>query len=177
MPLTPAALAHWTRRIRHTLTPALLTPSLAPARVLPPATLDDLHAFFRDLADTPLTPPLLRSTRVHRALLEIAEPGGGWPAGLAQRAEAVLAKWEGMIREVERRGIWGVGGRMEGCVAVRGVEEEGELVQAAGLEGGKGAEREWWAVEGAGRERSLSVGHAGFHVGESVPLFRLFALA
>ena len=174
MPLTPAALAHWTRRILHTLTPALLNPALAPSAVLPPATLEALHGFFRDLADTPVTAALLRRTRAHRALLAMAEPGGGWPAGLAARAEAVLARWADAVAAVERRGLWAPGGRMAGCVAVRGVEDEAELLSAAGLEGVGGAERrEWWAVEGARRERSRSVGHAGFHVGEyaSLPLY------
>ena len=169
MPLTPEILSQWTRRIRRTFTPALNNPNFTLSMVLPPATLEELHAFFRDLHDTPFDVRLLRRTRVHRALLEMAEPGGGWPEGLASRADIMLDKLGPLVRAVETSGLWAAGGPMAGCHLVSGVESFSDLVCELNLHGNN-ADREWWAVEGPSNEcTALQTGHVEFKVGWYVP--------
>ena len=147
------------------LTPGLNDPQLEPTTILPPSTLDELHAFFRELWDTPLTPTILKQTGVHRALLEIAEPGGGWPEGLSRRAESALAKWESFVTDVTQDGVWGPGGQMAGCVMVKGVEEL-KMMKMAGIEDAGAVGGEWWAVENPKAEDvALQTGHVGFEVG------------
>ena len=168
MPLTALNLGQWTRRIRTQLTPALNNPLLSPTAVLSPTILEELRLFFRALHETDVTPALLEATHVHRALLEIAEPGGGWPEGLARHAESQLALWETMLAEVEPPGgrLWAEGGRMHGCRLVAGAEACASLMRDCGLRAGFGR-REWWAVEGGHAEAlALQVGHVGFRVGE-----------
>ena len=121
----------------------------------------------------PMTHELLAQSRIHIALSEMAEPGGGWPDALSGRAERVLERWEAELGSLMGIGqaLWA--GRMKGCVKVvaRGGEAGSVVGVVEDLFEGR-SKRSAWVIEG-GKERgfSLRTGHIGFEVGECVDTY------
>ena len=156
LPLTKDVLLTWAHTILSDLAPALLSYTSSPEDFFSKSLKDDLNHFFARLSATTFTRDLVRTTQIHTALMEVAEPGGGWPDGFANKAEIALRKMEkevGGFRGLGT-GLWDEGGRLEGCQEVQ-------------LLDGKRA----WVVEmreGKKVEDALVAGDLGFRVGRFV---------
>ena len=64
-----------------------------------------------------MTLDLLRSSRIHKALMVIPATGDAfWPMDIQVRAEELMAKWEDELGPLKnlRADLYGPGGRMEG---------------------------------------------------------------
>lgn len=150
--LTPESLRLWSLHVSNSLSPALAE-ALVPSEVLLPADCDEINRLFNALTLLYVTPCLLKKTQIHLALQHICEPGGGWPNGMSNRAESLLAKWENSIGELKPIDdvVWGEDGALAGCV---------EIISTSGKRG--------WIIkmeEGRRPNDSLAVGDLGFKSG------------
>ena len=76
-----------------------------------------LRSIFKILEATPMTLDLLRSSRIHKALMVIvATEDASWPMDILVRAEELMTKWEDELGPLKnlRADLYGPGGRMEG---------------------------------------------------------------
>ena len=120
-PLSKPALLTWSYTIRSVLSPALLSGALGTDRLFTKQLCDNLNRFFCDLNATALDRDLLRISKIHVALAEMAEPGGGWPEGFADKAERAIEKIEKDLGNLQglSGGLWGESGRLERCQEVK----------------------------------------------------------
>jgi hypothetical protein len=117
--LNPAVLAAWAQHISQDLSLSLLA-ATEPQTVLTNNVCDELNSLFNELSTLMPTRTLLKQTKLHKALTDIQEPGGGWPEGMVQRAEHLLEKWKRELGELfeEEGGVWGEGSPLSGCIEV-----------------------------------------------------------
>lgn len=106
------------RHIRDTLAPAVAINSDSP---LNQTDLSFVRAAL-DRADAiPMTLDLLRYSRIHKALVQIAVAGKGWPLEMVIQADDILMKWEitlGPLQDLQAD-LWGPGGRLEGLMKLK----------------------------------------------------------
>ena len=90
-----------------------------------------LRSIFKILEATPMTLDLLRSSRIHKALMVIPATGDAfWPMDIQVRAEELMAKWEDELGPLKnlRADLYGPGGRMEGVRKLSGREGQGRMM-------------------------------------------------
>ena len=123
-PLSKSALLTWSYTIRAELSPAILSSASGTDRLFTKQLCDDLNNFFCELNITALDRDLLKTSKIHIALSEMAEPGGGWPSGFVDKAERAMEKMEKDLGNLEglSGGLWDDSGRLERCQEVKDVK-------------------------------------------------------
>lgn len=75
-----------------------------------------LNELFTRLQDASVTAPMLRSSRIHRAVIEIAGKATRWPGRLADECDKLVEMWTakfGILGAI-RPDLFGQNGRLEG---------------------------------------------------------------
>ena len=101
------------RYIRDTLAPIV---AIGGESQLTQRNLSFLRTILARTDAIPINFDLLRYSRIHKALIQIATAGTGWPLEVVILADDILMKWEMMLGPLLnlRADLWGPGGRLEG---------------------------------------------------------------
>ena len=176
MSLTRDELRCWSRYIRDVLAPNVVHGSEdAISRI----TVESAHSFLADLYDTVISLDVLKFSKVHMALMEIASPGSGWSPAVTLKAEKLLLTWNenfGDLQAALKIDLWGPGGRMEGVVELdesmiespepNQMNDRKDSSGTRSSTGSKVISSPWIVVGGKGPLYALSIGHNGFEIGE-----------
>ncbi|KZF24049.1 hypothetical protein L228DRAFT_281161 [Xylona heveae TC161] len=111
MPLSREELRAQARYIREKLGPLVIRDG---ADILHRDSLENVEAFFSELARTEVDIDILRFTRIDKALLEMSAMGSRWPTYLVDMAESTVREWEKRLGDIRhlRTALWAPSGRM-----------------------------------------------------------------
>ena len=176
--LSQEEIRYWTSQIRDT---AAARVRWGGEDVIDSVTIDKVYSLLSNLKDIKVTVEMLKYSRVHKALAEIAKSGSGWSTALMWKAEMLLLVWEealGPLKEL-RADLWCEGGRLEGLKRFddlsedvrRGVESEALLEAISGKGSGSKHYAPSWEIHyGEERIDAYFSGHNGFAPGRSAYL-------
>lgn len=91
--------------------------------------LSRLYAILTHIDVLPMSLDLLRYSRIHKALIDIAAAGKGWPLEVVIQADDILMKWEitlGPLQDLQAD-LWGPGGRLEGLKKIKSRRDADEV--------------------------------------------------
>ena len=177
MGLNREELRSWSRYVRDVVAELV---ARGGEEIVSPVSIDDVHGFLAELKDTFMDIELLRYSKVHTALMEMAAPGSGWSPSVAMKAEMLLLMWEerfGPLKDV-KTDLWGVGGRLEGLTMVKDSGEDDDTGEAKSptqqdesmeiypQPRGKHKKPLWGVKGGQGPGYAFSSGSMGFEVGK-----------
>lgn len=136
------------------------------------AQLSRLYTILARINVLPMSLDLLRYSRIHKALIDIAAAGKGWPLEVVIQADDILMQWEitlGPLQDLQAD-LWGPGGRLEGLKKIKSRRDADEMsgsfrIDSLGLiktQDGKYS----WSIEGThDPTKAYATGDLGFPVG------------
>ncbi|TKA77803.1 hypothetical protein B0A49_00931 [Cryomyces minteri] len=112
-PFTPQFLRAKARWIRDDLDPVIAREG---PDIMHPDDVLTLHELLQDLRRVAIPVELIRYSRIHKAILDIAGKATRWPGKLIDQCDALIVMWEKQFGPLEKLGtpLYETGGRLQG---------------------------------------------------------------
>lgn len=99
--------------------------------VLHPDDVLTIHGMVEELQENPLPIEIIRETRIHHALLEIAGRATRWPHKLIDKVDELVEEWQAKFGPLHKIGIalYEPGGRLHGISTLEDTDKDKLLVK------------------------------------------------